>query len=668
VSRTAPIRRLAAIMFTDIVGYTALMAESEEKGLRARERHRTALGPLAEQHHGEVVDENGDELVLSFPSALDAVNCALAAQEELRDDSELRLRIGIHLGDVVFEEGRVYGDGVNVASRIRPIAEPGGICVSGEVQHSIQNQENIKTRSLGRQQLRNVARPVEVFALGRPGTIVGSARDPRPGFWSRGRSMAAALALALVALITWRIWDQAVIAPGPIRSIAVLPLDNLSGDPEQEYFADGMTETLIADLARVRGLRVISRTSSMAYRNSDKTLPQIARELNVDAVVEGSVLRAGDRVRITAQLIQASSDEHLWSDSYDRDLRDILAVHSEVAQAIAGEIELQLSRPAERGQAARPVDPGAFEAYLKGRHHWNKRTGADLRKSIEYFETAIALDPDWALAHSGLAEAYVLLANYDPSARPRDSMPRARAAAERAIELDDELAPAHTALAAVRQWYDWDWEGAEAEFQRALELDPSYATAHAWYAYLPVTKKRDTVEHIQRARELDPLSMIIGSQMGLFLLLARDYDRSIETLLETLELDPNFALAQVVLAQAYAAKGMHEEAVEVAERLARTDSEPQHMVTLAEAYAAAGRREDALRILEEIHGSAIDPVYVAYVYAALGDADAAFEWLEKAYERRQLLVTLIHAFPSLDPLRSDPRFADLLRRIGLPGS
>jgi tetratricopeptide (TPR) repeat protein len=314
------------------------------------------------------------------------------------------------------------------------------------------------------------------------------------------------------------------------------------------------------------------------------------------------------------------------------------------------------------------VDPGAFEAYLKGRHHWNRRTGADIRKSIEYFETAIALDPDWALAHSGLAEAYVLLANYDPSARPRDSMPRARAAAERAIELDDELAPAHTALAAVRQWYDWDWEGAEAEFQRALELDPSYATAHAWYAYLPVTKKRDTVEHIQRARQLDPLSMIIGSQMGLFLLLARDYDRSIETLLETLELDPNFALAQVVLAQAYAAKGMHEEAVEVAERLARTDSEPQHMVTLAEAYAAAGRREDALRILEEIHGSAIDPVYVAYVYAALGDADAAFEWLEKAYERRQLLVTLIHAFPSLDPLRSDPRFADLLRRIGLPGS
>ncbi len=293
--------------------------------------------------------------------------------------------------------------------------------------------------------------------------------------------MVAALALAVVALITWRIWDQVVIAPGPIRSIAVLPLDNLSGDPEQEYFADGMTEVLIASLARIGGLRVISRTSSMAYKNSDLTLPQIASELNVDAVVEGSVLRAGNRVRITTQLIRADSDEHLWSESYERGLEDVLALQSEVARAIAGEIELKLVSAHGLG-GERPVDPAAFEAYLKGRHHWNRRTGADLRKSIEYFETAIALDSDWALAHSGLAQAYVLLATFDPSARPRDSMPRARAAAERALELDDELAPAHTALAGVREFYDWDWEGAEAEFQRALELDPSYAIAHFWYA------------------------------------------------------------------------------------------------------------------------------------------------------------------------------------------
>ncbi len=249
-------------------------------------------------------------------------------------------------------------------------------------------------------------------------------------------------------------------------------------------------------------------------------------------------------------------------------------------------------------------------------------------------------------------------------------MPRARAAAERALELDDELAPAHTALAGVRLWYDWDWEGAEVEFQRALELDPSYATAHYWYAVHQLSmKKQDALEHIQRARELDPLSMIIGTGMGMVLLYTREYDRSIETLRETLELDPSFALGQDVLASAYTAKGMHEEAVEVAERRARTDPESStKMVTLAEAYAGAGRREDALRILEEVRGSALYPPPVAYVYAALGDADAAFEWMEKAYERRSLQISWIRVHPSFDPIRSDPRFADLLRRIGFPES
>jgi TolB-like protein/tetratricopeptide (TPR) repeat protein len=454
----------------------------------------------------------------------------------------------------------------------------------------------------------------------------------------------------------------------PIRSIAVLPLDNLSGDSEQEYFADGMTEVLISNLARVRGLRVISRTSSMAYRRSGKTLPEIARELNVDAVVEGSVLRAADRVRITAQLIRASSDEHLWSESYDRDLRDILAVHSEVARAIADEIELHLSVPEEPATAPGPVDPAALEAYLKGRHHWNRRTGTDLRKSIAYFETAISLDPGWALAHSGLAQAYVLLANNDPSDRPRDSMPRARAAAERALELDDELAPAHTALAGVRVWYDWDWEGAEVEFQRAMELDPSYAMAHVWYALHQLAMKKDAIEHAQRARELDPLSMIIGNLMGLILLHSGDYDRSIETLLQTLELDPSFSLAQSTLASAYSAKGMHEEAVEVAARLARNDPASVNMAALSLAYARAGRRQDALRVLEEVRGSANYPLSVANIYTGLGEEDAAFEWLEKAFELRSMPVTWLRTAPASEPIRSDPRFEELLRRIGLPES
>jgi len=663
-------RKLAAIMFTDIVGYTALMARDEEAARRARDRHEAVVRPLVARHHGHFVEATGDESLSSFPSALDAVSCALAIHRDLADDPELRLRIGIHQGDVTFEGNRVSGDGVNIAARVRPLAEPGGICVSDDVQHSLRGRADLEFASIGERELKNVGRPVTVFAVGRPGTVssVRAPARPLPGrTW--GRLALAPIAIVLAALVGWWAWSQRAAGPGPIRSIAVLPLENLSGDPEQEYFVDGMTESLISMLSKIKELRVISRTSSMAYRNSGKTLPQIARELNVDAVVEGSVLRAGDRVRITAQLIQASSDEHLWSDSYDRDLRDILALHSEVARAIAGEIELQLSSPEQPAKAARPVDPAAFEAFLKGRHHWNKRTGADIWKAIEYFETAIALDPDWALAHSGLAEAYVLLAAYNSEVRPRTSMPRARAAAERAIELDDELAPAHTALASVREWYDWDWEGAEAEFQRALELDPSYATAHHWYSmHQAVLKQQDAVEHAQRARELDPLSSIIGTNMGMVQLFTRHYDRSIEAMRSTLEFAPGFAFGQQWLMSAYIAKGMHEEAVEVAERLTKTHPEPGNRVSLALAYAGAGRSEDARRILEEVRGAAIDLVTVAHVYAALGDVDTAFEWLERAYERRSLRLSWLSVEPAIDPLRSDPRFQDLLRRIGFPES
>jgi TolB-like protein/Flp pilus assembly protein TadD len=467
--------------------------------------------------------------------------------------------------------------------------------------------------------------------------------------------------------LSWWAWNRPVTTTGPIRSIAVLPLENLSGDPEQEYFADGMTEALIGAVAKIRPLSVISRTSVMRYKDSDLPLPEIARELGVEAVIEGTVMRAGDRVRITAQLIRASTDEHLWNDSYDRDLRDILALHSEVARAIAGEIELQLSGAEKPAKAERPVDPDAFEAFLKGRYHWNMRTAADIWKSIKYFETAIALDPDWALPHSGLAEAYVLLAVYDQKVLPRTSMPRARAAAERALELVEELAPAHAALAGVRMWYDWDWAGAEAGFQRALELDPSYATAHHWYAiHLAALKRPGAVQHARRARELDPLSTIIGANMGIIQLFTRDYDGSIEALRTALEYAPDFAFGQEWLISAYIAKGMHEEAVEVAERLTRTQPEPGHRVFLALAYAGAGRSDDAHRVLEEVRVSPIDPFAVAQVYATLGDAAEAFEWLEKAFERRSLRLSWASVDPVFDPLRSDPRFEDLLRRIGYP--
>ncbi len=662
--------KLAAILSADIVGYSRLMAEDEDETVRRLGAYRTEITNLVADHRGRVVDFTGDNFLAEFPTATDAVEAAAEIQRVLKARNAavpagraMEFRIGVHLGDIRVEGERIYGDGVNIAARLEGLAEPGGVCISDDVLHQVQRKLELDFDDLGEQEVKNIPDPVHAYRLRERATESPPA-GTRPRLGTRPVLVGLAV-IAFVALAWWG-WNRPVATTGPIRSIAVLPLENLSGDPEQEYFADGMTEALIGGLAKIGALSVISRTSIMRYKQTDKSLPEIAQELHVDAIVEGTVMRAGDRVRITAQLIDARTDRHLWSDRYDRDLRDILALHSEVARAIAGEIELQLSGPEKSGQAARAVDPGAFEAYLKGRHHWNKRTGAEIRKSIEYFETAIALDPDWALAHSGLAQAYVLLANYDASVRPRDSMPRARAAAERALELDDELAAAHTALAGVREWYDWDWDGAEAEFQRALELDPSDAVAHFWYALHRTMDKQVAIEHAQRARELDPLSMIVGTGMGMVLLYTDEYDRSIETLRATLELDPSFPIAQVTLAQAYAAKGMYEEAIEVAEQLARTDPWPRGMVTLAEAYAGAGRREDALRILEEVRGSAIYPLDVASVYAALGEADAAFEWIEKAYEDRDTSITWIRVSSGLDPLRSDPRFDDLLRRIGFP--
>jgi class 3 adenylate cyclase/TolB-like protein len=302
-------RRLAAIMFTDIVGYTALMAESEERGRRVRGRHVAAVRPLVERYHGEWIEQTGDESLSTFGSAVDAVNCALATQAALRDDPELRVRIGVHQGDVAFEDGRVLGDGVNVAARIRPLAEPGGVAISDEVQHAVQNRENVATRSLGQHELKNVRRPIEVFA------VFGTAEPPRPVSRpapepTRRRLPLAWAVAALVVLAIgagWWLYRSATIA-GPIRSIAVLPLENLSGDPEQEYFADGMTEALIQDLAKIGSLRVTSRTSVMQYKRARKPLPQIARDLGVDGVLEGSVMRDDDRVRITVQLIEATSD------------------------------------------------------------------------------------------------------------------------------------------------------------------------------------------------------------------------------------------------------------------------------------------------------------------------------------------------------------------------
>ncbi|HEY3204735.1 MAG TPA: protein kinase [Thermoanaerobaculia bacterium] len=458
---------------------------------------------------------------------------------------------------------------------------------------------------------------------------------------------------------------------GRIHSLAVLPLANLTADSGEDYFVDGMTEALIADLAKIEALRVISRTSVMRYKGTRKPLPEIARELNVDAVVEGSVLRSGDRVRITAQLIDAPTDRHLWAESYERGMRDVLTLQSEIARAIAGEIRIKIT-PQERTRLAgsRPLDPEAHDLYLKGRYHWNKKTAEGFQKAREYFEGAIAKEPTYAAAYAGLADTYSGLGYYVLA--PREAMPKARAAALKALELDDTLAEAHASLGNVRHNFDWDWTGAEKSFRRAIELNPGYATAHQWYSLHlgDLGRSEQALVEARRALELDPLSLIVNHNLGLQHCFARQFDQAIAQYEKTLEMDPNFAVTHWALGSAYGAKGMYPEAVAELERLrALTGRTPSVIAYLGNVRARSGERQEALRLLEELETISKQKevsAELAILYAGLGDRDRAFACLEKAYAERSGAVPGLKVYPEFEPLRSDPRFADLLRRLGLP--
>jgi len=487
-----------------------------------------------------------------------------------------------------------------------------------------------------------------------------------------GELSAVTLALLLVALGAWKLRSRNNPATA-IRSLAVLPLRNLSADASQDYFADGMTDELITDLAQLRALRVISSTSAMLYKDTRKPLRQIAQELNVDAVVEGSVLRSGDRVRITAQLIQASDDKHLWAQSYEGDLRNTLALQNQVARAIADQIQINLSKPEQVAlKHGRVVDPEAYEAYLKGRYFWNKRTVDGLKKAKDFFDQAIAKDPSYAPAYSGLADTYALLGDWQYAVMPaKEALPRAKAAATKALELDETLGEAHASLAFCLDGFDWDWTSAEREFKRAIELNPGYATAHHWYAWhLNLMGKNDeAIKEMKKAQDLDPLSLIINSDFAELLVIAHFYDDAIQQSRKTIEMDPNFALAHNQLGQAYLQKQMHEEAIaEFQTAVQLSGGSSICVANLARAYASAGKTNEAVRILNDLKkrstSGSSNASEIAAIYAALGDKDEAMSWVEKGYEERFNPGVLTR--PGFDPLRSDPRFQDSLRRIGLP--
>jgi TolB-like protein len=482
----------------------------------------------------------------------------------------------------------------------------------------------------------------------------------------------AILALAGVGVAGWVLLGGDISrSPETIRSIAVLPLENLSGDPEQEYFADGMTEALIGDLAKLGSLSVISRTSVMHYKGRRKPLIEIARELNVDGIIEGTVMRAGDRVRITVQLIDARSDRHLWNDRYDRDLRDVLALQSEVARAVAEEIEIKLT-PGEQDRLERfsKVDREAHELYLKARYEAAKFTAAGFEKAVGHYRQAIGKDPRHARAYAGLADAYILWAQPLMAFPHREAMPRAKIAARTALKIDDSLGEAHAALAAVEWLYDWDFPKADRDFRRAIDLSPSASQTHQWYGiYLSAMgRHEEAIEHTVRAEELDPLSLRVAAGKAELLYHARDYEGAIEQCQKILATHPDSARPHHILTWPYQQLGRYDEAIVAYQAEAGLSAEETE--SLRRSFATSGApgywRWRLARFQEAAPGGYVDPSMVAEFYGRLGEQDTMFEWLEKAYEARDGGLTFLKADPQWDPWRSDPRFQDLLRRIGFP--
>jgi len=491
-------------------------------------------------------------------------------------------------------------------------------------------------------------------------------RFPRAAVLTAGAAMLAILALGVAR-------DRPRgerSAPAPITSIAVLPFENLGRDPEQDYFVDGMTDAIITNLAQVRALRVISRTSVTQYQRGDKLLPRIAEDLNVDAIVEGTVMRSGDRVRVTAQLIHAATDRHLWARTYERELRDVLALQAELAGAIAQAVQVKVQPEEQRRLAARStVDPEAYDAYLKGRFFWNKRSPQGIAKGIEYFQQAIARDPNYAPAYSGLSDAYRM--SGIALRPPREYMPQAETAARKALALDETLAEAHSSLAGVLYRYHWDWEGADREFQRSLELDPNYAEGHRAYAIYLLTVRRheEAVAEARRALELSPLNPVINVELATALVRVGRYDEAIQQVERTLEIDRKFFRAYVTLALAYEGQGDRPRAVAALEKAVPPGEGRKANHWLGYMYAITGRRDEALAVAARLETRSreryINPQSIALVHLGLGDKDRALAWLEKSYEERSFEMLGFSGEP-FDALADDPRFQDLLRRMRLP--
>jgi len=635
-------RRLGAIMFTDVVGYSAISEKDENQALRVLEEHRAILTAIFPRYGGVVIKTIGDAFLVEMASAVEAVNCALEAQKEMkkfnqgrRKDEQVTIRIGVHVGDIVHSAGDILGEAVNVAARVQSVAESGGICVTRQVVDQVRGKVQCQFVGLGSRELKNISNPVELYKV-------------LP-------SMPA---------------DSTERGTLDSRRVAVLPLANMSPDPNDRYFADGMTEELISTISRIGELSVISRTSVMRYRDTTTPIGQISQELGAGSILEGSIRKSENKLRITVQLIHAESDRHVWSQTYDRELSDVFAIQSDIAEQVAGALRVHLlSKEKQVIEKRATSSTEAYTLYLKGRYHWNERTEASVSKAMKYFEEAVKVDSNFAAAYSGLADAYHVMADY-LWMTPDAAGPLAEKCALKAIALDDGLAEAHASLGSSLLTRYWDFASAESEYRKAIELRPNYPTAYHWYAILLVFQGRfeDASAMVKRAKDLDPYSRVLGVATGVTLHYLRRFDEASEQLEKVIESNPDYAAPHFWKSIVLVELGRFAEAIEEGKKAFEMDRSPGLGVSLAWAYARAGDKESATKILNEVaEEEAVAPSEVGLARFALGEKDEAFRLLRKACDTHDTNLLYLRGSAGFEECQSDPRWTEIEERITSPG-
>jgi adenylate cyclase len=646
-------RKLAAIMFTDMVGYTALGQRNESLSVAVVDEQRKLVRPILTRHNGKEVKTMGDAFLVEFPDALDAVRCAYDIQRATRElnislpqESRIHLRVGVHLGDIIVSDGDMSGDAVNVASRIEPLAEDGGVCLTRQVFDQVRHKFDAELTSIGTPLLKNVSTSIEVFKMVMP-------------------------------------WNTASGAPARLdqHRMAVLPFSNMSPDPNDEYFADGMTEELISTISRIGGLKVIARTSVMGYKGSGRKIGEIANELGSGTILEGSVRKSGNKVRITAQLIDAKTGDYVWSEAYDRSFEDVFAIQGDIARKVADALKVRLLTNGVQQSKRAAKNTEAYTHYLKGRYFWNQRELEGLNKALKEFESAVQKDPGFAPAYAGLADTHHMLGRNGHIA-PKYEYPRAIENAQKAIALDPLLPDPHVALAAIKQEYEWKWAEAEQQFKDAIALNPSNPIAHSWYALClgHMGRIQAGISEARMGQELDPLSPRAHCAASEEYLFARQFDDAIAAAERALEISPNFTYALVC--RAYALVEMKKFDMAFADFLEADRQYGARALAgrLGHAYAVSGRKSEATKILEDLTKETkkvvppanpfIPPpadiaLDVGLVYLGLDDKKNALAWLDKATEARIAEVIHFKCEPIYDNIRDEPDFRKLIRKIGL---